>query len=84
MSDVVVYTTEPCSWCSRVKMFLRSEGIEFREVNLVTDPRGFQELAERTGLMSLPQVVVDGTLVGGYRDTVAAGESGRLAELVAA
>jgi len=84
MADVVVYTTEPCSWCARVKMLLRSRGIEYREVNLVSDPLGFQELAERTGLMTLPQVVVDDELVGGYKETVAADESGRLAELAAA
>lgn len=81
MADVVVYTTSPCSWCARVKMLLRSKGIEFREVNLVHDPRGFQELAERTGMMSLPQVVIDEELVGGYKDCVAADESGRLAKL---
>ncbi|MGH2919265.1 MAG: glutaredoxin domain-containing protein [Solirubrobacteraceae bacterium] len=84
MGEVVVYTTEPCAWCTRVKMLLRARGIEFREVNLVSDPLGFQELAERTGMMTLPQVVVDEALVGGYKDLVAADESGRLAELAAA
>jgi glutaredoxin 3 len=84
MRDVVVYTTEPCSWCARVKMLLKARGIEFREVNLVSDPLGFQQLAERTGMMTLPQVVIDGTLVGGYKDTVAADESGLLSDLMAA
>jgi len=84
MSDVVVYTTEPCSYCTRVKMLLKARDIEFREVNLVSDPPGLQELAERTGMMTLPQVVIDGELVGGYKETVAADESGRLAELAAA
>lgn len=84
MSDVVVYTTEPCSFCKRVKMLLRSRGVEFREINLVADPAGFEELAQRTGMMSLPQVIVDETLIGGYKETVAADESGKLAELVAA
>jgi glutaredoxin 3 len=83
MSDVVVYTTEPCSYCTRVKMLLRSRGIEFREVNLVGDPLGFQELAQRTGMMTLPQVLIDDELIGGYRETVAADEAGRLTELAA-
>jgi len=83
MSDVVVYTTEPCSWCGRVKMLLKARDIEFQEINLVGDPLGFQELAERTGMMTLPQVVIRGELVGGYKETVAADESGRLEELLA-
>ena len=84
MSDVVVYTTEPCGYCARVKMLFKAREIEFREVNLVSDPPGLQELAERTGMMTLPQVVIDGSHVGGYKETVAADESGRLDELLAA
>ncbi|MDQ3677402.1 MAG: glutaredoxin [Actinomycetota bacterium] len=84
MRDIVVYTTEPCSFCARVKMLLRARDVEFREVNLVSDPRGLQELAERTGMLTLPQLVIDGTLVGGYKETVAADESGQLADLLAA
>lgn len=84
MSDVVVYTTEPCAYCTRVKMLLKAREVEFREVNLSSDPLGFQELAQRTGMMTLPQVVIDDTVVGGYMETVAADQSGRLSELLAA
>jgi glutaredoxin 3 len=83
MRDVVVYTTEPCSFCTRVKMLLRSTGIEFREENLAGKPDAVQELAERTGMMTLPQVVVGSILVGGYNETAAAAASGMLADLVA-
>lgn len=84
MGEAVVYTTEPCSFCARVKMLLRARGVDFREVNLAGDPRGLQALAERTGMMTLPQVVIGETLVGGYRETVAADQSGLLDELLAA
>lgn len=84
MSDVVVYTTEPCGYCARVKMLLKAREIEFREVNLSDDPLAMQELAQRTGMMTMPQVTIDGKLVGGYMETVAADQSGRLSELLAA
>jgi glutaredoxin 3 len=84
MSDVVVYTTEPCGYCARVKMLLKAREIEFREVNLSDDPLAVQELAQRTGMMTMPQVTIDGKLVGGYMETVAADQSGRLSELLAA
>ena len=35
-------------------------------------------------MMTLPQVFVDGVLVGGYRETAEADASGRLQELLAA
>jgi len=83
MRDVVVYTTESCSFCTRVKMLLRARGIEFREENLAGNPEGVIELSERTGMMTLPQVVVGSILVGGYDETAAADQSGMLADLLA-
>ena len=84
MSNVTVYTTEPCSFCARVKGLLKSRGVEFDEVNLSKDPEGRVKLAQRTGMMSFPQVTVDGELVGGFTEVQAAAESGRLDELLAA
>ena len=84
MSDVTVYTTEPCSFCARVKGLLKSRGVQFEEVNLSKDPDGRVELAQRTGMMTFPQVIVDGQLLGGFTEVQAAAESGRLDELLAA
>jgi glutaredoxin 3 len=83
MSDVVVYTTDRCSFCVRVKMLLKSREIDFEEINLAGNPEGFVELAQKTGMMTLPQVMVDGILVGGYQETAAADQSGMLADLLA-
>lgn len=83
MSDVIVYTTERCSFCVRVKMLLKAREIDFEEINIAGDPEAFVELAQKTGMMTLPQVVVGGVLVGGYRETAAADQSGMLADLLA-
>ena len=84
MSKVTVYTTEPCSYCARVKGLLKARGIEFSEVNLAKDPDGRAELARETGMMSFPQVLVDGHLIGGFTEVQAAAASGRLDEILAA
>lgn len=84
MSDVTVYTTEPCSYCARVKGLLKARGVEFAEVNLSKDPAGRMELAQRTGMMTFPQVLVAGKLLGGFVEVQAAADSGRLDELLAA
>ncbi|HEY1834720.1 MAG TPA: glutaredoxin domain-containing protein [Solirubrobacteraceae bacterium] len=83
MAPVTVYTTEPCSFCARVKGLLASRGVEFSEINLSKDPAGRTELAQRTGMMSFPQVLVGEELVGGFTDVQAAAETGRLDELLA-
>ena len=82
MAAVTVYTTDPCSFCLRVKQLLGARGIEYDEINLAKDPDGRAELLQRTGMMSFPQVIIGEELVGGFQETLAADQSGRLAELL--
>jgi glutaredoxin 3 len=84
MSQVTVYSTDPCPYCTRVKALLGSRGVAYEEINLARDPTGRVELAQRTGMMTFPQVIVDGQLLGGFTEVQAAAESGRLDELLAA
>lgn len=80
---ITVYTTEPCSFCGRVKGLLSAKGVAFSEINLSKDAAGRVELASRTGMMSFPQVLVGDELLGGFAETLTAIESGRLDELLA-
>jgi glutaredoxin 3 len=84
MSEVVVYTTNACGFCTRVKMLLKARDIDFREINVAGDPEAFVELAKSSGMMTLPQVFIGDVLVGGYNETAEADRSGRLRELLAA
>jgi glutaredoxin 3 len=84
MAEIIVYTTEPCSFCARAKGVLKSRGLEYTEINLSRDPEGRVELARMTGMMSFPQVIIDGKLLGGYTEVQAAADSGRLDEILAA
>jgi glutaredoxin 3 len=84
MSKVTVYTTDPCSFCVRVKALLKSRDVEFDEINLSKDPAGRVELARRTGMMSFPQVLVGDRVIGGYSDVQKAADNGELDDLLAA
>lgn len=84
MGNITVYTTIPCSYCARVKRLLDAHGLPYEEINLARDPEGRMELVKLTGMMTFPQVLVDGRLVGGFNETWAAAQSGRLDELLAA
>jgi glutaredoxin 3 len=82
MARVTVYTTQPCARCGNAKALLSKRGIEFEEVNLSKDPVGRAELAQRTGLMTFPQIVVGDRTLGGLDDLRAADEDGRLSDLL--
>ena len=84
MKKVLLYTTVPCARCGNAKALLDQRGIDYEEVNLSKDPVGRAELARRTGLVTFPQVVIDGHPLGGLDDLRAADEDGRLSQLIAA
>jgi glutaredoxin 3 len=84
MSKVTLYTTDRCSFCTRVKALLHARSVEFDEINLSKDPAGRVELARETGMMSFPQVLIDGQLIGGYTEVQRAVDSGELDQLLTA
>ena len=81
--EIVVYTTDPCARCIRAKDLLSARGLAFREVNLAKDPVGRRRLAEFTGHMTFPQIVIGDEPVGGFQDLVEADRQGRLEKLAA-
>jgi glutaredoxin 3 len=84
MKPVTVYTTDMCPYCRSAKTLLERRGVEYEEINLARDPDGRQALAEITGMVTFPQIVIDGTSIGGFDQLLAADRAGRLTELLAA
>ena len=78
MAQITVYSTDPCSFCSRAKELLQRRGYAYEEINLSKDPAGRAELVDRTGMFSFPQIVINGEVLGGFRELVQADMSGRL------
>ena len=81
--EITVYTTDPCARCIRAKDLLRARGLAFSEVNLAKDPVGRRRLAEFTGQMTFPQIVIGDEPIGGFQDLVEADRQGRLERLAA-
>jgi glutaredoxin 3 len=84
MSQVTIYTTEPCGFCRVAKSLLDKRNVPYHEVNLAKDPSGRTELVHMTGMMTFPQVVIDDAPIGGYQELVQVDRAGRLAALAEA
>lgn len=63
--EITLYTLPLCLHCFRAKALLGRRGLDFHEVDLsgVSDFR--RQLMELTGGFTVPQVVIDGTPIGG-------------------
>jgi glutaredoxin 3 len=78
MGQVVIYTTDYCSFCARAKALLRSKGVSFEEIDLSHDPSLREEVQQRTGRRTVPQIFIDGVSVGGFDEIRQLDEDGEL------
>jgi glutaredoxin len=64
-----VYTGIACTWCERVKTLLKDNGYEVEEI--VVNKDILKELEIKSGeiIRTVPQVVIDNELIGGYHET---------------
>ncbi len=82
MRPVTVYTDEICTLCHSVENLLNAREIPYEKVMIHEGSDEHEQLAQRSGMTSLPQVYVGNMLLGGYRETLAADQSGMLADLL--
>ena len=81
MARIQMYTTRWCGYCVRAKTLLDSRGLDYEEINLDDDPGFRQRLLELTGGWTVPQILVDGTPLGGYTEILQLDRSGELDKL---
>ena len=69
MSTAVIWSKDDCPYCVQAKALLKSKGIEFTENNITSGPKTIDDLKVAVpNAKTLPQVFIDGTLVGGFVD----------------
>jgi glutaredoxin 3 len=84
MHEVIVYSTDPCPFCSRAKALLTQRDIAFTEIMISrTDDDARNRLVAETGGYTFPQILIDGTNIGGFDQLSALDRSGELATLLA-
>ncbi len=84
MSRIRIYSTRWCGYCVRAKALLDAKGIEYEEVLLDGDPAFRRNLFDLTGGWTVPQILIDGTPIGGYTELWRLDVSGALDETLAA
>jgi glutaredoxin 3 len=83
MAQIEIYTTRFCPYCHAAKRLLSREGIEFTEIDVSGDPKGRSDMVTRAnGRMTVPQIFIGSTHVGGYDDLSALDRAGKLDPLL--
>ena len=84
MPPITVYTTQFCPYCMRAKRLLAGKGAAFTEIAVDHDEQRWQEMQERSGRRTVPQIWIGDLHVGGFDDLWRLDRQGRLDELLAA
>lgn len=71
-----------CGFSARTVQALQMAGAEFAAIDILPDPRIREQLSAHSGWPTVPQLFVDGELVGGCDITMELHESGELAQIV--
>ena len=79
---IVLYTQSRCLYCWRTKRLLKRRGYVFEVIEMSGNDELRARLVETTGTKMVPQVFVDGRLVGSLDVVRALDSSGDLERLV--
>lgn len=85
MPKVLMYASGICPFCVRAEKLLEAKGVtDIEKVRVDLDLKQREEMMQKTGRRTVPQIFIGGTYVGGYDDLAALDRSGKLDPLLAA
>ena len=83
MSRVTVYSTANCPICIKAKSMLSKWNIVYSEVRIDTDEQALEEFRKATqGARTVPQILIDGNLIGGFSELTELHMDGELDQLM--
>lgn len=83
MAKVEVYTTSYCPYCTRAKSLLKSKGVAFEEIDVSGDDALREKMIEMSGgRRTVPEIFINGKIIGGYDELRALEAEGRLDPLL--
>ncbi|MBZ9780167.1 glutaredoxin 3 [Pseudomonas sp. REP124] len=83
MNTVTLYTTDTCPYCRNAKSLLASKGVAMQEINVQRTPGKLEEMIERSGRRTVPQIFVGDIHIGGFDDLAKLDRQGGLMSMLA-
>jgi glutaredoxin 3 len=84
-AKITMYSTGVCPYCVRAEALLKQRGVqEIDKIRIDLDPAQRDLMIERTGRLTVPQIYIGQTHVGGFDDLAALDKAGGLMPLLQA
>lgn len=79
---IVIYTKPTCGYCAAAKALLQAKGASFQEIDVSRDEAMRNDMVQRSGRRTVPQIFVGERHVGGYDDLAELDARGELDALL--
>lgn len=84
MANILMYTSAVCPYCINAERLLASKGVtEINKIRVDLQPEKRDEMIEKTGRRTVPQIFIDDRHIGGFDDLRALDLAGGLDPLLA-
>jgi glutaredoxin 3 len=80
--QIVIYSTGWCPYCERARALLAQKKLAFKEIDIDQDPKLRDEMMERSGRRTVPQIFIGTRHIGGCDDLYALDAAGELDTLI--
>jgi glutaredoxin 3 len=81
---VTMYTTSWCGYCARARRLFTEKGVPFTDIDVERIEGAREQMRQRSGRNTVPQIFIGDRHIGGYDDTRALEQKGELDPLLQA
>jgi glutaredoxin 3 len=79
--EIEMYTTDPCPYCLAAKNLLQKRGLQWKEYLVFGGTPEWDAMMKRTNAKTVPQIIINGEVVGGFPQLSVLDKEGRLKAL---
>ncbi|MGH7900952.1 MAG: glutaredoxin domain-containing protein [Thermodesulfobacteriota bacterium] len=82
MSKVELYIANYCPYCHAAKALLDNKGVEYKEIDITEDPVMKQRVMDELGWRTVPIILINDRLIGGFDELRALEIEGQLDKML--
>lgn len=82
MAEIILYKKNPCPYCDRAIALLEEKGATYKIIDLTNNLDELDRIKNETGWKTVPIILINGKLVGGYTDLKTLDDNGELDPLL--
>jgi len=66
--NIQIYTTPTCSWCQKLKEWLKKKNVAFIEHDITESDKARDEALDKSSQLGVPVIDIDGRIIVGFNE----------------